>query len=69
MSLGLRMTRISTLASPPIRQALTTFLNKNQDFFAWSHEDMLGIDPSIIVHKLNVSPSLTPIYLKKWVFA
>ena len=33
-------TRIGTLASSPIRQALTTFLRKNQDVFAWSHEDM-----------------------------
>ena len=33
-------TMIGTLASSPIRQALTTFLRKNQDVFAWSHEDM-----------------------------
>ena len=33
-------TKISTLAKSPIRQALTTFLRKNQDVFAWSHEDM-----------------------------
>ena len=35
-----QLTRIGTLASSPIRQALTTFLRKNQDVFAWSHEDM-----------------------------
>ena len=29
-----RMTRIGILASPPIRQALTTFLKENQDIFA-----------------------------------
>ena len=52
-----RTTRIGTLASWPVRQALTTFLKDNQDVFTWSHEDMPGIDPSIIVHKLNVSPS------------
>ena len=27
-------TKIGTLASPPIRQALTTFLRENQDVFA-----------------------------------
>ena len=58
-----RTTRIGTLASEPVRQALTTFLRKNQDVFAWSHEDMPGIDPSIIVHKLNVSPSFSPVRL------
>jgi len=56
-----RMTKIGTLAIPPVCQALTTFLRENQDVFAWSHEDMLGIDPSIVVHKLNVSSSFPPI--------
>ena len=55
-----RTTRIGILASWTIRQALMTFLRDNQDVFAWSHEDMLGIDPSITVHKLNVSPSFLP---------
>ena len=54
-------TRIGTLASWSVRQVLTTFLRDNQDVFAWSHEDMPGIDPSIIVHKLIVSPSFPPI--------
>ncbi|XP_050249069.1 uncharacterized protein LOC126696355 [Quercus robur] len=60
-----RTTRIGTLASRLVRQALTAFLKANQDVFAWSHEDMLGIDPSIIVHKLNVSPSFSPIHFVK----
>ena len=30
---------------------------------------MPGIDPSIIVHRLNVSPSFPPILQKKRVFA
>ena len=30
---------------------------------------MLGIDPLVIVHRLNVSPSFPPIRQKKWVFA
>ena len=64
-----RTTRIGTLASSPMRQALTAFLRENQDVFAGSHEDMSGIDPSIIVQKLNVSPLCTPVRLKKRVFA
>ena len=61
-------TRISTLASSPIRQVLTTFLRENHDVFAWSHKDMPRINPSIIFHKLNVSPSFSPIRQKKRVF-
>ena len=56
-----RTTRIGTLAIWPVPQTLMAFLRDNQDVFAWSHEDMLGIDPLIIVHKLNVSPSFPPI--------
>ena len=60
-----RTTRMGTLASQPIRQALIAFLKMNQDVFAWSHENMLGIDPSIIVHRLNVNPASSPIRQKK----
>ena len=61
-------TRIGTLASLTIRLALATFLKENQDVFAWNHEDMPGIDPSVMVHRLNVSPSFPPIRQKKRVF-
>ena len=56
------------MASQPVRHALTMFQRENQVVFAWSHKDMLGIDPSIIVHKLNVSPSFSPVWHKKRVF-
>ena len=64
-----RMTKIGTLASLMVRQAITTFLKDKQDVFAWSHEDMPGIDPLVMVHRLNVSPSFPPIRQKKLVFA
>ena len=64
-----RTTRIGTLASPLVRQALTTFLKENQDVFLWSHEDMPGIDPLVMVHRLNVLPTFPPIHQKKQVFA
>ena len=60
-----RMTRIGTLAS----QALTTFLTENRDVFTWSHENMPGINLSVMVHRLNVSHAFPPIHQKKWVFA
>ena len=62
-------TRMGTLASQPIRQALAAFLKTNQDVFAWSHEDMLGIDPSVIVHRLNVNLASSPIQQKRRMFA
>ena len=64
-----RTTRMGTLSSWIVRQVLTTFLKENQHVFAWSHEDMPGIDPLIIVHRLNVSPLSPPIRQRKRVFA
>ena len=56
-----RTSKIGTLASLAIRQALTTFLRSNRDVFAWSHEDMLRINPLVMVHRLNVSLYFPPI--------
>ena len=64
-----RTTRIGTLASPMVRQDLASFLRMNQGVFAWSHEDMPGIDLSVIVHRLNVNPDSSPVRQKKRVFA
>jgi hypothetical protein len=44
-----------------IIKALVAFLRQNEDFFAWSHEDMPGIPQSVIVHKLMVDPSHRPV--------
>ena len=63
-----RTTRMGTLASPMVRQDLANFLRMNQDVFAWSHEDMPGIDPSVIVQMLNVNPDSSPVRQKKRVF-
>ena len=64
-----RITRMGTLASLAVRQDLANFLRTNQDIFAWSHEDMPGIDPSVIVHRLSVNPNSSPVRQKKRVFA
>ena len=48
---------------------LIQFLKQNKDVFAWKQEDMGGIDPAIITHRLNVSPSFKPIKQKRRSFA
>ena len=45
------------------------FLKKNLDFFAWSHEDMPGIDRRVIEHSLNIYATKKPIQQKRRVFA
>ena len=51
------------------KQDLVRSLKKSTDVFAWSHEDMLVIDPSVITHRLNVYPSSKLVRQKKRVFS
>ena len=64
-----KSTRIGANLEGKIKKGLICFLRKNIDVFAWSHEDMSGIDPSVITHRLNVHPSSKPVRQKKRVFA
>ena len=51
-----RCTKVGMDLVEKTKQDLVHFLKKSIDVFAWSHEDMPGIDPSIITYHLNVSP-------------
>ena len=64
-----RCIRVGVDLERKIKEDLVQFLKKNIDVFAWSHEDMPGIDPSVITHRLNVCPSFKPVRQKKRVFA
>uniref|UniRef100_A0A2N9HFP5 RNA-directed DNA polymerase n=1 Tax=Fagus sylvatica TaxID=28930 RepID=A0A2N9HFP5_FAGSY len=64
-----KTTSIGTKMDRAIREAMISFLKSNLDVFAWTHDDMPGIDPSTICHKLNVDPSIRPIKQKRRVFA
>ena len=52
-----------------LKSLLTHFLRQNKDVFAWMQEDMGGIDPVVITHRMNVSPSFKPIKQKRRSFA
>ncbi|KAL5556509.1 hypothetical protein UlMin_038745 [Ulmus minor] len=47
---------------------LIIFLREHRDVFVWSHEDMPGIDPNVIVHRLNIDPNFKPIKQKRRTF-
>ena len=64
-----KSTKIGTSMEKETKQDLIQFLRKSTDVFVWSHEDMPGIDPSVITHRLNMYPSSKPIHQKKRVFA
>ena len=52
-----------------LRSLLIHFLKHNKNVFAWKQEDMGGINPAIITHRLNISPSLKPVKQKRRSFA
>ena len=64
-----KFTRIGTSMEEKTKQDLVRFLKRSTNVFAWSHEDMSGINPSVVTHRLNVSSSYQPVRQKKKVFA
>ncbi|XP_059458240.1 uncharacterized protein LOC132187819 [Corylus avellana] len=67
--IGDKTLKIGTQLSPKIRDGLVIFLRRNLEVFAWTHEDMPGIDPEDILHQLNVDPSVKPVKQKRRKFA
>ena len=60
---------IGSKLAEDLRSPLTHFLKQNKDIFTWKQANMGGIDPAIITHRLNVSPSFKPVKQKKRSFA
>ena len=56
-----RYTRVGADLEGKNKKDLVQFLKKNIDVFAWSHEDMSGIDLGVITHRLNICPSFKPV--------
>ncbi|KAM1104893.1 hypothetical protein ACFX13_013508 [Malus domestica] len=59
------MVKIGITLSPPIRLVLISFLQENIEVFAWSYEDMSGISPDIICHRLSINPKTKPVRQKR----
>nr|XP_017250771.1 PREDICTED: uncharacterized protein LOC108221400 [Daucus carota subsp. sativus] len=55
--------------TPTLEANLVEFLTTRLDAFAWDHEDITGISPDVITHKLNVDPDFKPIQQKRRKFA
>jgi hypothetical protein len=41
-------------------KALSKFLLNNRDIFAWSANDLCGVNRDVIEHSLNVDPTIRP---------
>ena len=60
-----RIVKIGSGLEASLRDKLIKFLTKNVNSFAWSTEDMPGIDPSVICHELHVDTSFKPVKQKR----
>ena len=41
-------------------EKLINILERNKDYFAWGHKDLPGLDPSVVVHTLNLDKVVPP---------
>ena len=59
-----RTVKVGASLSVHVKTLLITLLRNYKDVFAWSHEDMLGVDPKVISHHLSTNPEFRPVYRK-----
>ena len=56
---------IGSKLAKDLKGLLTQFLRQNRDVFTWKQADMGAIDPTVITHRLNTSPSFKPVKQKR----
>ncbi|KAL2250014.1 UNVERIFIED_CONTAM: Retrovirus-related Pol polyprotein from transposon opus [Sesamum indicum] len=60
-----KTTRIGSHLGEQLETMMISLLRKNADIFAWSSSDFIGVAPEVIVHRLNVDPTMRPVQQKK----
>ncbi|XP_074336467.1 uncharacterized protein LOC141673611 [Apium graveolens] len=60
-----KVLKVGSQLDEEMRGGLTRFLFANLDVFAWSHSDMIGIDPEVMCHCLNIHPNCKGIRQKR----
>ncbi|XP_034203566.1 uncharacterized protein LOC117618046 [Prunus dulcis] len=60
-----RQVRIGTRLTANLRTQFIDFLRHHSEVFAWSYEDMPGIAPDVISHKLTISSAYKPVRQKR----
>ena len=56
-----RLVQIGSMLSSEEREHLVALLKDFKDVFAWSYEDLPGIDPEIVQHRIPLDPEALPI--------
>ncbi|KAL0283022.1 UNVERIFIED_CONTAM: Retrovirus-related Pol polyprotein from transposon [Sesamum radiatum] len=58
-------TQIGSHLGEEPKKEITLYLQRNADIFAWTPQDLDGIDPQVITHHLNIDPSYKLVKQKK----
>ena len=56
--------KVGTTLEASIKERLIKLLHEYVDVFAWSYQDMPGLDTDIVVHKLPLQPDHPPVKQK-----
>ena len=51
---------ISESLSPPEKEDLISLVWEYIDIFTWNYEDMPGLDPQVVMHRLNINLAQSP---------
>ncbi|KAI5312711.1 hypothetical protein L3X38_041885 [Prunus dulcis] len=54
--------KIDTTPTPALKAEFIEFLRNHSEVFAWSYDDMPGISPDVISHKLSISLMYKPVH-------
>lgn len=64
-----QVVQVGATLPPLVKEQVIALLCKYKHVFAWKTEDMPGVSPDLIVHKLNIDPSITPVQQRRRKFA
>ena len=59
-----REVKIGTILSPTTRKELIDLLQEYCDVFAWSYQNMPGLDTNIVIHRLPLKEEYAPVKQK-----
>ncbi|KAL0317402.1 UNVERIFIED_CONTAM: hypothetical protein Sangu_2154500 [Sesamum angustifolium] len=60
-----KVTKVGSKMTENVRNQIINYLRKNKDIFAWTPQDLEGIDPGVTTNHLNLDPSAKPVKKKK----
>ncbi|KAL0430394.1 UNVERIFIED_CONTAM: Transposon Ty3-G Gag-Pol polyprotein [Sesamum radiatum] len=60
-----KITRIGSQIDEILREEVIKCLKRNMDVFAWTPQDLEGINPEVISHHLNIDTRVKPVKQKK----